>query len=73
MGDLRQRLLDKIRAAVPSDEECEQYGDICPHPIHLGGSVDGVVTDVFAEVEGLVDLILEEVWSTDAGTTGPAT
>lgn len=59
----RQRLIDTIRAAVPDDSDCVQYQDVCPHPIHLAGSVDGVVTDIYADVEGLVDLILKEVYT----------
>lgn len=58
---LREHLIKTIRDAVPDDEDCEQYPqwEDCPHPVHLGASVDGTVLSVYADVEGLVDLILE--------------
>jgi len=59
-------LADKIRAACPSEEECLKDEDACfkIHPVHPAEWHDGTIIMVYADVNGLVNLILEALWPT---------
>lgn len=72
---LRERLIQKIRDTCPTDEQCLEDEESCfsLHPVHPAAYTNGVIDMVYAEVEPLVDLIMEEVWpTTDASTPGPS-
>jgi hypothetical protein len=61
---LRTLLTDKIRAACPSDEECLEDEESCfkVHSVHMAGMTNGVIDLIYADVDGLVDVILEALW-----------
>jgi hypothetical protein len=59
-GDaLRAELRKLIEDAVPADEECLASEDACfdAHPVHGAGWVDGRLDLVYADVDGLVELL----------------
>lgn len=71
---LRERLIQKIRDACPTPEQCDEtelahgpdedgfFSCFDVHPIHWSVREKGVITMIDARVEGLVDLIMEEIW-----------
>lgn len=81
---LRGRLIQKIRDTCPTPEQCEEAEERIKddpdllscydvHPIHWSAQDKGVITMIDARVEGLVDLIMEEVWpTTDQSTDAPS-
>lgn len=70
---LRERLIQRIRGACPTPEQCDEVEERIKddpdllscydvHPIHWSVQEKGVITMIDARVEGLMDLIMEEVW-----------
>lgn len=79
-ADLRKRLIQKIRDACPTPEQCDEVEERIKddpnllscydvHPIHWAVQDRGVITMIDARLEGLVDLIMEEVWPTTVTST----
>lgn len=73
---LRKRLIQRIRDACPTPEQCDETEQAhindegfasCydVHPVHWSAMEQDVIVMVEAKVEGLVDLIMEEIWPTN--------
>lgn len=71
--EFRDQLARRIREACPTPEQCDEVEERIKddpnllscydvHPIHWAVQEKGVITMIDARVEGLVDLIMEEVW-----------
>lgn len=60
-----QYLRKVIEDQVPPDGACVEDEQVCMalYPVHDGGRRNGVLTEVYAEVEGLIDLVLRALYT----------
>lgn len=61
--NIRNQIAQRLRDACPTEEECLDDEEECfkKHPIHDAGGTNDVIDSVYADIDAIVDVVMEVV------------